>query len=199
MPKHSVAPHITAQLRSSAEDRLRQRNAPPTLGWPTGTQALSLLHSMAASPATASDALKVLHELQVHQIELDLQKEQADQNRTQLTQEQAHYFSLFDLAPFAYLTLNADEEVMEANRIARAWLGVPQSGRPIKGLDSFLAPESHQAAHDALTRLRGGSSGETFSARHRTGGHSILVSATSAPDAQLIYVTFVPTSPITGH
>jgi len=199
MPKHSLAPHITAHLRLSAEERLRQRTAPPTLGWPTGTQALSLLHSMAASPATASDALKVLHELQVHQIELDLQKEQADQNQSQLTREQAHYFSLFDLAPFAYLTLNAHGEVMEANRMARAWLGVSQAVKPIEGLDSFLAPDSCQIAHEAFTRLRGGSKGETFIVTHRMAGHSMLVSATSAPDTQLIYVTFVPTGPATGH
>lgn len=199
MPKHSAAPSVPAQLRVSAEERLRHGTAPPTYGWPAGTQALSLLHSMAATPSSASDALKVLHELQVHQIELDLQKEQADQNRSQLTQAQAHYFALFDQAPFAYLTLNANFEVMDTNHLAREWLGPLQHASPMKGIHNFLARDCWQAAHDALGRLRDGSRSETFVARHRTQGGNMRVSATAAPGGQLIYMTLIPIGLAAGH
>ena len=99
---------MTMKLRQSAEERIDKGTAPATRGWPTGMQALTLLHGLASEPDTASDALKLLHELQVHQVELDLQHEQAEQDRRELTENLANSAALFDLAPFAYLTLERE-------------------------------------------------------------------------------------------
>ena len=82
MLKSSAGSIEQAQLRVDAEDRLEHGTAPPTRGWPTGSEALRLLHSLASAPASASEALKLLHELQVHQVELDLQREQMEQKRS---------------------------------------------------------------------------------------------------------------------
>lgn len=71
-------------LRQRAEGRLEEGMAPATLGWSTGTGALTLLHRLAGDPASAGDALKLLHELQVHQVELDLQHEQMEQQLLEL-------------------------------------------------------------------------------------------------------------------
>jgi hypothetical protein len=65
-------------VRTIAETRLKERSAPPTAGWPLGIDTLALLHNLASTPDRAADALKVLHELQVHQVELDLLRAELD-------------------------------------------------------------------------------------------------------------------------
>ena len=116
-------------LRVKAEERLKRGNPPPSRGAPTGLQSLALLHSLASSPASAGDALKLLHELQVHQVELDLQHEHAEEEQQQLVEAVQSFTRLFDAAPFGYLALEADGKVVAANCIAAAWLGVENRKR----------------------------------------------------------------------
>ena len=68
------------QLRQAAEDSLKQGTTPPTKGWSISADALALLYRLASNPDSAGDALKLLHELQAHQVELDLQHEQLKAN-----------------------------------------------------------------------------------------------------------------------
>ena len=96
-----------AQLRQRAELRLRGGIAPPTQGWTIGAASLSLLHRLASDPATAADALKLLHELQVHQVELDLQHEHMDEERQAQEQSANRLADLFISAPIAYFVVNS--------------------------------------------------------------------------------------------
>ncbi len=91
-----------ARLRERAEARLKAGSAPPTRGWPTGVGTLQLLHELASTPESAVDALKLLHELQVHQVELDLQHEQIEITQRELAEDLARYQALYELAPLAY-------------------------------------------------------------------------------------------------
>jgi PAS domain S-box-containing protein len=198
MPKHNVQPSIPAQLRTRAEEHIRSGTAPATHGWPVGAQALALLHDLASTPSSASDSLKLLHELQVHQIELDLQHEQADQDRLQLAQAQAGYVALFDLAPFAYLTLNPDGQVMDANRMACAWSGVEHDTRIVRQVEDFFALDCRQTVQNALLRLRKGSTSEVFSVQSRADGSRLQVRATATPGGQLVLMAFMPAA-TAGH
>src|SRR5450432_4185853 len=105
-----------APLRHVAEERLRDGVPPPVQsGWTTGVDALSVLHNLAASPESAGDALKLLHELQVHQVELAMQHEQLEQSRTEVAESLERYVERFDLAPVGYFTVEPNGRIVEGN------------------------------------------------------------------------------------
>jgi PAS domain S-box-containing protein len=190
-------PSLAAQLRTVAEERLRTGTAPVTNGWRSGSQSLALLHGLASDPARAAEALKLLHELQVHQVELDLQHEQMEQERREYADSLETYIALFDGAPFAYLTMDFDGKLLEANRIGAQWLGVPRDEWPGSQIERFFAPESRQAMQDALGRLHKGSANVTFTARPAAGG-AVQVAAVAIPDKRLVLMALMPIAETPG-
>ena len=85
----SAEPSKYLQLRVDAEARLDEGSAPPTNGWTVSVGALTRLHNLASAPESVDDALKLLHELQVYQVELDLQHEQMEATRRELAEDLA--------------------------------------------------------------------------------------------------------------
>jgi hypothetical protein len=71
-----------------------------------------------------NDVRKGVHELQVHQIELELQDDELHRTQLELEQARDRYADLYDFAPAACLTLNADGEILEANLNAGELLGL---------------------------------------------------------------------------
>ncbi|HUG03336.1 MAG TPA: PAS domain S-box protein [Steroidobacteraceae bacterium] len=167
-----------SKLRLEAETRLKEGSAPPTRGWPTGVSALDLLHALASAPGSADDALKLLHELQVHQVELDLQNEQMEITQRELAEDLARYQALYELAPLAYLSVGPEGDILEGNVAAAGLFGVTQDQLRGRRLDAFLAPESRWAVIALLKRLRAGSSMETCGVQSS--------SATSSRPLQLV-------------
>ena len=186
------------KLRQRAEERLEKGTAPFTRGWPAGTNALTLLHGLASAPATATDALKLLHELQVNQVELDLQREQAEQECRQISKDLTNYTALFDLAPFGYLSLDAEGLVIAANRMAADWLA-PGSGEVQecagRRIEDLLAPESRAAVRGMLAALRKGEGRQTCAVQSRSDGPSTHAVATATPGGGQVLMAFVPTGP----
>src|SRR5271157_2413928 len=62
-----------------------------------------------------ADMKAVLHELQVHQIELELQNQELQQAQVEAEEARNKYFDLYELAPVAYLTLDKKGEIIEIN------------------------------------------------------------------------------------
>ncbi len=189
---------MNMKLRQSAVERLVKGIAPATRGSSLGTEALTLLHGLASTPQTASDALKLLHELQVHQVELDLQHEQAEQECRQLAEDLAGYTALFDLAPFAYLSLDPEDVVIAANRIAADWLtpglGEAQAWAGCR-VEDLLAPECRSAVRGMLAALRQGGGRQTCAVQSKVGGNSANAVATAALGGRQVLMAFMPTGP----
>jgi PAS domain S-box-containing protein len=63
----------------------------------------------------ASSAERLIHELQVHQIELEMQNRELRRAQQLLEESRAKYVDLYDLAPIGYCTFDAGGRVLEAN------------------------------------------------------------------------------------
>ena len=84
------------------------------------------------------DVAQTLHELQVHQIELELQNEELRRSQVALDAMQARYFDLYDLAPVGYCTLNEHGLIVEANLTATTLLGVPRGAMVKQPISRFI-------------------------------------------------------------
>lgn len=84
-----------------------------------------------------ADLSRLVHELQVHQIELEMQKEELLRAKEALQVERANYIDLYDQAPVGYLTLNALGFILQANLTLANLLGMGRSDlidQPFSGL-----------------------------------------------------------------
>ena len=133
------------QLRQKAETRISGGNAPVTRGWTLGAASLTLLYRLASDPAKASDALKLLHELQVHQVELDLQQEHMDDERQVLEQSMHRMAKLFAFAPVAYFMVASTGHIVEGSIVGSSMLGVEPDNADSHNIICLVAPDSRPA------------------------------------------------------
>ncbi len=97
-----------AELRRRAEDELKEKTSVST-------------------PSEEADVHKLLHELQVHQIELEMQNEELHTAQLELETSRDRYADLYDFAPVGYCTINAEGIILEANLTAATLLNVERS------------------------------------------------------------------------
>jgi len=90
-----------------------------------GERAGEMLEDLEAPPLDV--ALRALHELRVHQIELEMQNEELRRTQQELEASRERYFDLYDLAPVGYFTLSEQGLILEANLTAAKLLGVARS------------------------------------------------------------------------
>ncbi len=155
---------VHARLRRSARDLIDNGVPPPSHSGTLSVDALQLLYQRASTPESAADALKLLHELQTYQVELDLLYEQLQTNELEITEELAYYRSLYELAPAAYLIVANDGVIIEGNHAAGALFSEPAMPLTGTALNTLLAP----GQGGAVRALLGQSPGEGSSAAQAT-------------------------------
>ncbi len=139
MTSHSVDQRARAALRSLAVARLSDGPALDKSSMSDPIAALQALFHLASSSETAPRALALLHELQVHQVELDLQGEQLRSSRADLEAILARQSDLYDYAPVGYFTIDRDTRMLELNLTAARLLGIERGELYGARLDRFLS------------------------------------------------------------
>jgi signal transduction histidine kinase len=94
---------------------------------------------VAIAPLTFEEAARLVHELQVHQIELEVQNEELIRARNALERAVATYSELYDFAPVSYLTLSRDGQICALNLTAARMLGEPRAALLARRLKTFVA------------------------------------------------------------
>jgi PAS domain S-box-containing protein len=95
----------------------------------------------------------LLHELRVYQIELEMQNEQLRHTQSELELSQARYYDLYDTAPVAYVTLNEQGVIQEANRTAAIMFGVAKESLVVQPLTHFIAAVDQNIYYHYRRRL----------------------------------------------
>ena len=104
----------------------------------------------------AADTRQIFHELQVHQIELEMQNAELRQARDELELALENYTDLYDFAPVSYFTLMTDSTVRRANLTGTNLVGMERGrlvGRPFNAL---VSPASRPAFGTFLKQVFAG-------------------------------------------
>ena len=95
-----------------------------------------------------------LHELQVHQIELEMQNEELRRTQIALETSRAHYVELFDFAPVGYLTLTTEGFISEINLTSTKLLGAKPKDMIHKRFAKFIADEHKDRWYQFFQRTK---------------------------------------------
>ena len=90
---------------------------------------------------TDADVRKLAHELQVHQIELEMQNEELRKSQQELEDSRDKYSRLYDFAPIGYFTISDDGVILDANLTGAKMLGVERSHLINKPLCVFIVKD----------------------------------------------------------
>jgi PAS domain S-box-containing protein len=123
---------VAAELRRKAEELARAGAVPSSEGLASPDSPESL---EALSPEAAR---KTIHELRVHQIELEMQNEELRRAQVELDAAKVRYFDLYDLAPVGYCTLNERGVILEANLTAATLLGLARGALVRQTISRFI-------------------------------------------------------------
>jgi len=109
------------QLRGEAEKRLRAKKAD------------------LRPPRSEKDAKRLVHELEVHQIELEMQNAELRQAREELELSHNNYVELYDFAPVGYFTFDPQGRIKEVNLTGAKLLGAERRGLAGRPFTGFIA------------------------------------------------------------
>lgn len=122
-------------LRKKAEEKLKEKK------------------NIADKPIIEADVKRLLHELQVHQIELEMQIEEL--RHAYETSEIAlkKYTMLYDFAPMGYFTLDADGSICDLNFTGAEMLGERRFSLVNSNFKLFVSDESKHVFNEFFNKV----------------------------------------------
>lgn len=126
MTQRNDKPTGVAQLRWRAEEIAQAQGVPS----PKDLTTLSL-----------AEALRLVHELRVHQIELQMQNDELCRAQAELNATRERYFDLYNLAPVGYFIVSSEGRILETNLTGVMLLGVPRAALVKQPITRFIFRE----------------------------------------------------------
>lgn len=96
---------------------------------------------------------QMLHELKVHQVELELQNEELLRTQHDLEASRIRCYDLYDQAPIGYFTLNEQGQILEANLTAATMLGMERTMLIKQRLSHYILPVDQNIFHQTCKQL----------------------------------------------
>jgi PAS domain S-box-containing protein len=115
---------------------------------------LKSLQAVDIKKATDDKLQKTIHELEVHQIELEMQNRQLQEVQHELEESRNRYADLYDFAPVGYVTLDKKGNMLEINLTAATMIGIERSyllGTPFV---SLVTQSDRKAFQDYLLQCQ---------------------------------------------
>ncbi len=135
MKMQQIHPAEQEILRQKAEEQLKKR------------QSKVILQS------SEVDIRKLTHELQVHQIELELQNEELLLAKEQADNMAEKYIELYDLAPSGYFTLSKEGKILKLNQKGANLLGMERQYLINKRLTVFMYDNTKIVFNEFLNKV----------------------------------------------
>lgn len=128
------------QIKSGLRSASRLRPNPDPASMRHRAEA-RLLQSPHAEPGTAWDSAQLVHELQIHQIELEMSNEALQQAYEEADSLRERYADIYDFAPVGYFTLDPLGVIIDMNLAGAVLLGTKGSEKNRHRFAAFLAPD----------------------------------------------------------
>ena len=106
-----------------------------------------------SSPSSESDAIKLSHELAVHEIELEIQNQELIEAKHNLEKAVEKYTGLYDFAPTGYLTITKEGEIIQLNFYVAKVLGKERSHLIKSLMGFFVSNETKQTFNNFLKAI----------------------------------------------
>ncbi|HCE67932.1 MAG TPA: Fis family transcriptional regulator [Geobacter sp.] len=100
-----------------------------------------------------NETQRLFHELQVHQIELEMQNAELHQARCEIESALESYADIYDFTPVGYLTLDRDGTILAANLTAAGLLGIARSRLLGRRFGLFVADDIRQFFSEFLGKV----------------------------------------------
>ena len=123
--------------KKTEKDTLRTAAEAKIAGEPLARDPIRLVN-----PQPGEELLhKLLHELQVHQVELNMQNDELRQAQIAMEESRDRYVDLYDFAPIGYLTLSREGVISEINLTAADMLGIVRNQLVSRRFSQFVVKE----------------------------------------------------------
>ena len=135
--KNQEQPQDPNDLRAKAEEKLR------ALPWKSPKKKV----------VSVEESQRLVQELQIHQIELEMQNEELKASQADLEQALEKYSDLYDFAPLGYLTVTKEKIITEANLAGAELLNIDRSNLVNRRLDIYISEEDRPVFNNFLDKV----------------------------------------------
>ncbi|MCX5809818.1 MAG: PAS domain S-box protein [Proteobacteria bacterium] len=150
-------------LRKSAEEHLRKSKA---------------------KSEVFGDTQKLIHELQVHQVELEMQNEELRKAQQELQASRDNYFDFYNFSPVGYFAFDEKGLMLDLNLTSAALLGVEKQKLINRNFKLYISPDSRPVFNTFCKKVLEADTKHDCELKLDASARAVLMEGISVPDAE---------------